>query len=214
MPNAQAPLPVLRLPFRYALGSTVGPIVAAEHRHQYHRYRMPAALHAFDPGGHGRQDYLDMVPLAHPPSSGGLKSMSLPPPSEHFQGKSVVEHLKEARTKGHAASAEVHGTEMPGHLRRWRRCGQRNGNCSSDPLDHSSPFIALPATWLFPDSVYFRSGWIIWKTGSQRVLGWARIERLHRVIEEERWEIEHHRQQEKARADGNVPAPRDSTENS
>ena len=29
------------------------------------------------------------------------------------------------------------------------------------------------------------------------ILGWARLERLHRLIEEERWEIEHHRPQEK-----------------
>jgi VIT1/CCC1 family predicted Fe2+/Mn2+ transporter len=28
-------------------------------------------------------------------------------------------------------------------------------------------------------------------------LGWSRLERLHRVIDEERWEIEHHRPQEK-----------------
>ena len=29
------------------------------------------------------------------------------------------------------------------------------------------------------------------------MLGWSRLERLHRVIEEERWEIEHHRPQER-----------------
>jgi hypothetical protein len=39
--------------------------------------------------------------------------------------------------------------------------------------------------------------WILWRTIRSALLGWARIERLHRLIEEERWEIEHHRDQEK-----------------
>ena len=43
----------------------------------------------------------------------------------------------------------------------------------------------------------FGFGWLIWKTGRSALLGWARLERLHRLIEEERWEIEHHREQEK-----------------
>ena len=29
------------------------------------------------------------------------------------------------------------------------------------------------------------------------LLGWARLERLHRIVEEERYEIENHRQQER-----------------
>ena len=35
---------------------------------------------------------------------------------EHFEGKDVVEHLAAAREKGAKATAEVHGTEMPGYL--------------------------------------------------------------------------------------------------
>ena len=34
--------------------------------------------------------------------------------------------------------------------------------------------------------------------GRSACLGWARLERLHRLIEEERWEIEHHRAQERS----------------
>jgi VIT1/CCC1 family predicted Fe2+/Mn2+ transporter len=44
----------------------------------------------------------------------------------------------------------------------------------------------------------FSAGWILWKTGRSALLGWSRIERLHRVIEEERWEIQHHRAQERS----------------
>ncbi len=36
--------------------------------------------------------------------------------TDHFEGKSVHEHLKAARAKGALAAAEIHGTEMPGHL--------------------------------------------------------------------------------------------------
>lgn len=32
----------------------------------------------------------------------------------HFDGKSVLEHLKEARSRGAFASAEIHGVEAPG----------------------------------------------------------------------------------------------------
>jgi VIT1/CCC1 family predicted Fe2+/Mn2+ transporter len=43
----------------------------------------------------------------------------------------------------------------------------------------------------------FSIGWLFWKVGRSSLLGWARLERLHRLIEQEQWEIEHHRAQEK-----------------
>jgi VIT1/CCC1 family predicted Fe2+/Mn2+ transporter len=39
---------------------------------------------------------------------------------------------------------------------------------------------------------------MIWKSGRSAWLAWARLERLHRIVSEERWEIEHHRQQERS----------------
>ena len=35
---------------------------------------------------------------------------------KHFEGQDALTHLKKARKKGAIASAETHGTEMPGHL--------------------------------------------------------------------------------------------------
>jgi hypothetical protein len=122
--------------------------------------------------------------------------MTLPPPSEHFQGKSALEHLKEARTKGMIASMEVHGTEMPGHLA-----------AAADAAKETT--IALVLLWvilsffppvttkMFGILALFSAGWLIWKIGRSAYIGWARLERLHRLIEEERWEIEHHPQQER-----------------
>ena len=43
----------------------------------------------------------------------------------------------------------------------------------------------------------FSIGWLFWKLGRSSLLGWARLERLHRLIQQEQWEIEHHRAQEK-----------------
>ena len=122
--------------------------------------------------------------------------MTLPPPSEHFQGKTVVEHLKEARTRGAIASAEIHGVEMPGHFGAGADAGKETAILLSMLLVVLPHFLTLQKTWIV--LILFSVSWIIWKTARSALLGWSRVERLHRVIEEERWEIEHHRQQEKA----------------
>ena len=109
--------------------------------------------------------------------------------NSHFEGKSVVEHLKAARTKGALASAEIHGAEMPGHI-----------SAGADSAKETC-LILLLAWVLFPLSLktilLFAGGLFLWKVGRSALIGWARLERLHRVIEEERWEIEHHREQER-----------------
>ncbi|MGC1877968.1 MAG: VIT1/CCC1 transporter family protein [Rhabdochlamydiaceae bacterium] len=121
--------------------------------------------------------------------------MTLPPPSEHFQGKTVVEHLKEARTRGAEASAETHGTEMPGHLAAAADAGKEMSIALLILWVALPHFMSMQQTWLV--MLLFSVGFVIWKTVRSALLGWTRIERLHRVIEEERWEIEHHREQEK-----------------
>ena len=109
--------------------------------------------------------------------------------NSHFEGKSVVEHLKAARAKGALASAEIHGTEMPGHI-----------SAAADSARETS-VIFLLVSILFPlhlkNLLLLASGLFFWKVGRSALLGWARLERLHRLIEEERWEIEHHREQER-----------------
>jgi hypothetical protein len=115
---------------------------------------------------------------------------------EHFQGKNAAEHLKEARKRGALASAEIHGAEMPGHFAAAADACKETavallllfGVCTGFKLPIERVFLFL---------LIFSGGWLIWKTGRSALLGWARMERLHRVIEEERWEIEHHRSQER-----------------
>ncbi len=106
----------------------------------------------------------------------------------HFGDKSVIEHLKEARERGALASAEIHGTEMPGHLA-----------AGADSARETAYLLGI--LYLLVGHSYWilfaaACGLLIWKVGRSALLGWARLERLHRLIEEERWEIEHSRKEE------------------
>lgn len=115
---------------------------------------------------------------------------------KHFEGQDPFTHLKQARKKGAIASAETHGAEMPGHI-----------SAGADSAKETALFllilwilfsnmsISLTTTYIVYGIATL--GWLFWKVGRSSLLGWARLERLHRLIEEERFEIEHHRPQEK-----------------
>lgn len=111
----------------------------------------------------------------------------------HFQGKDALQHVIDARIKGKRASSEIHGTELPGHY-----------SAAADAAKETA-FLILLLWTLFSELHYqmdqilviFTLALLVWKVGRSAILGWSRLERLHRVIEEERWEIEHHRSQEK-----------------
>lgn len=119
----------------------------------------------------------------------------MPHAADHFQGKPVVEHLREARTKGAIAAAEIHGTEMPGHFAAGADAAKESAIIGVSLWIIAELLLSdFQAQWLL---ILFFSGWFIWKCGRSALLGWARMERLHRLIEEERWEIEHHRVQER-----------------
>lgn len=114
----------------------------------------------------------------------------------HFKGKEALEHVIDARIKGRAASTEIHGEELPGHY-----------NAAFDAAKETALIllifwtllseVGMAETSIHLLSLSFLIGFLFWKTGRSAILGWSRLERLHRLIEEERWEIEHHRPQEK-----------------
>src|SRR3989338_6537213 len=107
----------------------------------------------------------------------------------HFEGQSVPEHLKRARRRGSQAMAELHGVEMSGAA-----------SACADALREVPLFLLLLAL-LLPQSLFlfilFAIALCLWKPVRSALLGWGRLERLHRLIEEERWEIEHNREQER-----------------
>ncbi|MCB1107289.1 MAG: VIT1/CCC1 transporter family protein [Chlamydiia bacterium] len=125
--------------------------------------------------------------------------MTMKPPDhsfDHFEGKDVVEHLKAAREKGARATSETHGTEAPGYISAGADSAKETAIILLGMWVLFHPFGIPPSKALLILG-FFSLGWLFWKIGRSSLLGWSRLERLHRLIEQERWEIEHHRLQEK-----------------
>lgn len=116
--------------------------------------------------------------------------------SAHFKGKEAMAHVVEVQAKGKVESHEMHGVEVPGHLA-----------AAADAARESVVvfvmiwllLLSLPVTnnHLMPLLAAFAIGWVVWKGARSAWLGWARLERLHRLMAEEKWEIENHREQER-----------------
>lgn len=114
----------------------------------------------------------------------------------HFEDKPPLQHVAQARAKGFIASSEIHGTETPGSI-----------SAATDAARETALFLLFffvltqPFTLSFPHLfgllLTAAFGWLVWKAGRSAWLGWSRLERLHRILEEERWEIEHNRSQER-----------------
>ena len=116
--------------------------------------------------------------------------------SSHFEEKNPLEHVVEKRVEGLITLSESHGTETPGHF-----------SAAADSMRETAVVafliwllltaMATPPPTTLLVLIAFGTGWFAWKTGRSGWLGWARLERLHRLIEQERYEIEHHRSQER-----------------
>lgn len=114
----------------------------------------------------------------------------------HFKGKTAVKHVVEAQARGIIAASEIHGTEIPGSI-----------SAGTDAARTTTVLLLLLSLlfthWQLSLHHQFFAffiiifGWLIWSAGRSAWLGWSRLERLHRLLEEERWEIEHNREQER-----------------
>lgn len=114
----------------------------------------------------------------------------------HFKGKDAISHVVEAQARGLASSTELHSAEIPGHL-----------SAASDAAKETAVVLVLFWIFLSQTSLNLHQtflslavisfAWLVWKAGRSAWLGWSRLERLHRVLLEEKWEIEHHRPQER-----------------
>ncbi len=115
---------------------------------------------------------------------------------DHFEDKSAITHVIEKRAAGIIALSESHGTEIPGHL-----------SAGADAARETALLLLLiwlvlymlqvPTVALSGILAAFGLGMLAWKTGRSGWLGWARLERLHRVIEQEKYEIDTNREQER-----------------
>ncbi len=117
--------------------------------------------------------------------------------SPHFQGKEALRHVVETQAQGFIDSREVHGTEMPDHVSAGANTAKEI--CIAVLLiglfvEHLGTSAISPLLFIG----IFGISWLVWRVGRSAWIGWARLERLHRLVEQEQWEIEHHRDQERA----------------
>lgn len=117
--------------------------------------------------------------------------------TDHFKGKTAVDHVVEAQARGIIAASEIHGTEIPGSISAATDAA-RETIILFLLLNLFFVKFAFSLSQIFTIICVVAFGWLIWKTGRSAWLGWSRLERLHRILEEERWEIEHNRTQERA----------------
>lgn len=115
---------------------------------------------------------------------------------DHFKGKSPLQHVAEKRVKGILASAEAHGTELPDHFA-----------CFGEALKDTAFLFAIAATIFTSLSIDKLSAlsflvlmgisWSIWRGARSAILSWGHLERLNRIIVEEKFEIENNRDHER-----------------
>lgn len=115
---------------------------------------------------------------------------------DHFKGKDALGHIAEAQAEGLLSAAEIHGTETPGRI-----------SAACDAARDCAIILALAwialqttgASHLHSVVVLTLLGisFALWKACRSAWLGWSRLERLNRILAQEKWEIEHNRQQER-----------------
>lgn len=116
--------------------------------------------------------------------------------AKHFEDKDALSHVMQKRVEGMSSVSEMHGTEMPGYL------AAANDACKDTAVALLLVWlllllVELPFSSAFVFFLAFGLGWVAYKGGRAGRLGWARLERLHQLIEQEKYEIEHHRPQER-----------------
>lgn len=117
-------------------------------------------------------------------------------PPAHFKGKDALSHVAEAQAHGLASAAEIHGTETPGHIAAGADAARETALLLL-LIWALLTYIHVPYSLILPLLFVFSCGWLVWKTGRSAWLGWSRLERLHRIVAQEKWEIDHHRKQER-----------------
>ncbi len=127
--------------------------------------------------------------------------------NSHYKGQDPLGHLLEARSKGYSAGAEPHGLELSGKARAFWDSARSSivfiAIFSFLTLSIPTLFsISIPAlqnasallTLLVPGSISFT----LWLTGRSFFIAKSRLEKMQRVMLEEKREIEENRDEEKS----------------
>lgn len=113
---------------------------------------------------------------------------------EHFKGKEALGHVIEARAKGKEFMIQEHGSVMPSSVS--IAFGVAKEVAFTTPLLAIISFYLSPVLTT-PFFLLFFLSFVLYQTAKTAITGWSRLQKLHRMIEEERYEIMHHRPQEK-----------------
>jgi VIT1/CCC1 family predicted Fe2+/Mn2+ transporter len=105
---------------------------------------------------------------------------------KHIKEKSVVEHLAKARQKGYLASVELHNFGFSSKLFSFM-------DAFRDGIILFTLILLCASQMIWPLAV----GFALWRGLKITLQGFMRLERLHFLIEEEKYEIDHHRDEEK-----------------
>ncbi len=113
--------------------------------------------------------------------------------TDHFEGSNPYEHVLKKKEE---MANEIHGDELPGHLGAFLDASRDTSTlflifwtvCSQLGLSSNQLNFAL---------LMLGVGWLVWKGAKSTWLAHTKLERLHRILKEERYEIENHRPQER-----------------
>lgn len=106
--------------------------------------------------------------------------------SKHIQERSVIEHLAKARQKGYLASVELHNYGFSSKLFSFI-------DAFRDGLILFSLMLLTFPNMLWPIVL----GFTLWRGLKMTLQGFMRLERLHFLVREEKYEIDHHRDEER-----------------
>lgn len=115
---------------------------------------------------------------------------------DHFQGKSAGEHLKEALLKGRRVQEHTHTPPLPTHL-----------FCMAEGIKELLVLFLFTflATFTFPQITSWLPTvmgaltlfWALYKGFTASLVGFEKLGRMHKLVEEEKHEIKHNRSQER-----------------
>ncbi len=114
----------------------------------------------------------------------------------HFEKLSVVEHLKKAREKGSRAISDFHAIEAPGHISAGADSA-KDAAVSTLLIQMIAHTLAIAQAKIFILLSVYLLGILFWKVGRSAHLGWAKLERINKAVTEEKYEIEHNREEER-----------------
>lgn len=114
----------------------------------------------------------------------------------HYKGKEAIQHVAAVQAQGIIKSTECHGAETPGSILFAADSAREMavGIVLLSLFLQACHFASLELFWL---AILFAFSWSLWKGGRSAWLAWSGLEKLHRILSEERWEIQHNRAQER-----------------